>query len=386
MMITPPTKSSILPPPILVTDANQLQLCIQTLFDSEAIAVDTEFMRTDTFFPILGLVQIFNGDNCWLIDPLSIPDLTPLKNLLTNNDVLKVFHSCSEDIEVLKHVLGCIPQPIFDTQVAAAFVGYGFSKGYATLVNIILDVHVDKGETRSNWLQRPLSDSQLGYAALDVVYLLPVYIELKKKLLILERHKWVDEEMTSLVEMASVTEDLSLYFQKIKGAWQLSPEKLSALQLICEWREIEARKKNRPRGRIIDDKTILGVASKAPQSRKELSEIEGMYSALVQRYAEKFLDFINESLDRSSEDHPRALVEPLPRYANSMIKNLKKIIIAQADSLNLAPELLAKKKDVEFLVRCIINKEQIKLPNKIAYGWRLEAIGSLLLESSADLV
>ena len=219
MMITPPTKSSILPPPILVTDANQLQLCIQTLFDSEAIAVDTEFMRTDTFFPILGLVQIFNGNNCWLIDPLSIPDLTPLKNLLTNNDVLKVFHSCSEDIEVLKHVLGCIPQPIFDTQVAAAFVGYGFSKGYATLVNIILDVHVDKGETRSNWLQRPLSDSQLGYAALDVVYLLPVYIELKKELLILERHKWVDEEMTSLVEMASVTEDLSLYFQKIKGAW-----------------------------------------------------------------------------------------------------------------------------------------------------------------------
>jgi len=386
MMIAPPTKSSILPPPILVTDSNQLQLCIQVLSDSKAIAIDTEFMRTDTFFPILGLVQIFNGDNCWLIDPLSIPDLTPLKNLLTKSDVLKVFHACSEDIEVLKHILGCVPQPIFDTQIAAAFVGYGFSKGYATLVDSMLGVHVDKGETRSNWLQRPLSDSQLGYAALDVIYLLPIYVELKQELLRLERHKWVDEEMISLVELASVTEDLSLYFQKIKGAWQLSPEKLSALQLICEWREIEARDKNRPRGRIIDDKTILGVVSRAPQSKKELSEIEGMYSALVQKYAEKLLDFIKESLDRPTEEHPEALSEPLPRYANSMIKSLKKIVSDQANSLNLAPEILAKKKDVELLVRCIISKEQVKLPQKIAYGWRLETIGSLLLKSSAELV
>ena len=130
------------PKSILVNDSKQLQSCIQQLECSDIVAIDTEFIRTDTFFPILALVQIFNGENCWLIDPVSVSDLSPLKELLMRDETLKVFHSCSEDIEVLSYTLRCCPQPIFDTQIAAALTGYGFSIGYASLAKDILGVHI----------------------------------------------------------------------------------------------------------------------------------------------------------------------------------------------------------------------------------------------------
>jgi ribonuclease D len=369
---------------ILVSDSNQLQTCIRELKDFDIIAIDTEFIRTDTFFPILALVQIFNGESCWLIDPISISDLSPLKELLISSETLKVFHSCSEDIEVLSHTLGCYPQPIFDTQIAAALTGYGFSVGYASLVNSMLGIHVDKGETRSNWLRRPLSESQLGYAALDVIHLLPIYFELKKKLAELDRKKWIDEEMFRLIEEASTKEDLSLYFQRVKGAWRLPSEKLSALQLVCEWREKEARDKNKPRSRIIDDKTIIEIVSSAIQSKEDLYEIEGMHPYLIKRYSEKLLDLIKEGLSKPIEEHPAPLSEPLPRHMGSMIKKLKKIVNMKAELLDIAPEILVRKKDIEFLVRSIISKENIKLPDKIAKGWRFDIIGSTLLTSSSD--
>ena len=367
-----------------VSDSKQLQTCVQQLEHFDIIAVDTEFIRTDTFFPILALVQIFNGENCWLIDPVSVSDLSPLKELLMSNKTLKVFHSCSEDIEVLSYTLRCCPQPIFDTQIAAALTGYGFSTGYASLAKNMLGVHVDKGETRSNWLRRPLSASQLGYAALDVIYLLPIYFQLKEKLAKLGRKKWIDEEMSRLTEKASTKEDLSQYFQKVKGAWRLPSEKLSVLQLICEWREQEARDKNKPRGRIIDDKTIVEVVSNATQSKEGLSEIEGMHPYLIERYSEKLLDLIKEGLARPTKEHPAPLSEPLPKHMSSTIKKLKQIVNMKAELLDIAPEILARKKDIEFLVRTIISEENIRLPDKIAEGWRFDVIGSALLVSSSD--
>jgi ribonuclease D len=369
---------------ILVSDSKQLQTCVQQLEHFDVIAIDTEFIRTDTFFPILALVQIFNGENCWLIDPISVSDLSPLRELLMNDETLKVFHSCSEDIEVLSCTLRCCPQPIFDTQIAAALTGYGFSIGYASLAKSMLGVHVDKGETRSNWLRRPLSQSQLGYAALDVIYLLPIYFQLKKKLAELGRKKWIDEEMSRLIEEASTKEDLSQYFQKVKGAWKLPSEKLSALQLICEWREQEARDKNKPRGRIIDDKTIVEIVSSATQSKKSLSQIEGMHPYLVERYSEKLLGLIKEGLARPAKEHPAPLTEPLPKHMGSTIKKLKQIVNTKAELLNIAPEILARKKDIEFLVHSIISQENIRLPDKIAKGWRFDVIGSALLISSND--
>ncbi|MFT6300331.1 MAG: ribonuclease D [Saprospiraceae bacterium] len=381
MATLPNSNDANLPAPVFVSTSEQLRVCVSKAAEYSAIAIDTEFIRTDTFFPILGLVQIFNGDDCWLIDPLAISDLSPLTELLINVSVIKVFHSCSEDLEVLKHVLGCIPQPLFDTQSAAAFSGYGFSRGYASLVDSILGIHVEKGETRSDWLRRPLTDSQLRYAALDVIHLLPVYNKLCEILVQLGRKKWIDEEMSLLVKGASGEENLGLYFKKIKGASKLPPSDLSALQLICEWREIEARKRNRPRGRIVDDKSLLEIILKKPKTKNDLSDIKGMHPGLIRRYADDLLGLLRDGLARPESEHPEMLMEPLPRFAGATAKKLKGIVNAQAEVLDLAPEVLARKRDIEFLVWSIIKKEEINLPESIAHGWRYEAIGRMLLDA-----
>jgi ribonuclease D len=375
-----------LPEPILVINVDQLQECIHQLKECDAIALDTEFMRTDTFFPILGLVQIYNGETCWLIDPLAISDLSLLAEILIAPGIIKVFHSCSEDLEVLKHVLGCVPTPLFDTQVAAAFSGYGFSKGYAGLVEAMLGIPVAKGETRSDWLQRPLSESQLGYAALDVIHLLPVYRRLCDNLTHLGRSEWVNQEMTGVVEKASGNENLAEYFLKVKGAWQLDPQGLEALRLLCEWREIEARERNRPRGRVIGDKTLLDMVIKTPKNNHDLSDIEGMHPGLVRRYSEILLTLLQNGLATPLSDCPKTLPEPLPRQAGETTKQLKRIVNTQAELLDLPPEVLARKRDIEFLVRQLVEQRRACLPDTIAVGWRFDVIGQLLLEAANKLI
>jgi ribonuclease D len=286
----------------------------------------------------------------------------------------------------LSNSFGCCPQPIFDTQVAAALSGFGFSIGYASLADKILGVHVDKGETRSNWLMRPLSKSQLGYAALDVIHLLPIYIEIEKRLIQLGRKDWIDEEMSRLVKESSIKEEPNQYFRRVKGAGRLGLDELSTLQMICEWREKEAKIKDKPRSRILSDRTIIELVSKTPKSKKELFEIEGMHPILVKKYSGKLLDLIQDGLAVPKNKRPKPIAEPLPRHAGSLIKKLMKIVNIQAESLDLAPEILARRRDIEYLVRSITADGCTKLPEKIAKGWRYNVIGLPLLASSSDLV
>ncbi len=371
-----------IPAPILVTTTAQLQDCIEQLHHCDAVAVDTEFMRTDTFFPILGLVQLFDGETCWLVDPIAVSKLSPLAEMLTNPEITKVFHSCSEDLEVLQHVLGCVPEPLFDTQVAAAMTGYGFSKGYAALVEAMLGIHVPKGETRSDWLQRPLREAQLGYAASDVYHLLPVYRQLCESLNQLDRTTWMVEEMEALLAKASDRDDIDNYYLKVKGAWQLEPQGLAALKLLCQWRETEARKRNRPRSRLVADKTLLEIAVTKSKSKHDLSEIEGMHPGIMRRYADELLELLDRGLQKNKADCPESLPEPLPKQAGDTIKRLKKAVVRQADMLDLPPEVLARKRDLEMVVRSMLEQKHAVLPTAIANGWRYDVIGRILLDAA----
>ena len=380
------SQTESLPAPVLVTTPEQLDQCIKQLKSCDVVALDTEFMRTDTFFPILGLIQVYNGQVCWLIDPVAIEDLSPFVEILTAPEIVKVFHSCSEDLEVLKHVLDCVPQPLFDTQIAAALTGYGFSKGYAGLVEVMLGVHVEKGETRSDWLQRPLRESQLGYAASDVLHLLPVYRQLCENLDQLQRAEWMLEEMSLLVGKATTENNFSEYFLKVKGAWQLNSQELAALQLLCEWRELEARERNRPRNRVIGDKTLLEMVLKKPGTNHGLSEIDGMHPGLIRRYANTLFELLQQGLNTPQQDCPKALPEPLPRQAGDLIKQLKKVVVVQSEILDLPPEILAPKRDVEVVVRHLMEQKKVLLPKSIAEGWRYQVVGKALEQEAAKIL
>ena len=373
-----------LPPPTLVADTETLQTCVEALQLCEALAVDTEFMRTDTFYPILGLIQIYDGHHCWLIDPVAIDDLQPLVAVFINPLIIKVFHSCSEDLEVLQHKLGCIPVPVFDTQIAAALTGYGFSKGYAALVSDMLDIHVPKGETRSDWLQRPLREAQLGYAASDVYHLLPVYQQLLADLDRLDRVEWMAEEMAALAERANLRDDGSDYYRKVKGAWRLSPEELLVLQSLCQWREIEARQCNRPRNRVLDERTLLEIASKQPSTKAELPDIEGMHPGLIRRYGDILLYLLETTHDSSPVAYLEPLDAPLPKESRNLGKHLKEVVSRRAEELQLPVEILARKRDIEELVRSVCDGGAPVLSASLAAGWRHEVVGLTLLKAVAE--
>ena len=237
----------VLPDSVLVSDQTALECCVAQCLVADAIAVDTEFLRTDTFYPLLGLIQISDGETVWLIDPLALNDLGRLRTLFLDERVVKVFHSCSEDLEVLRCAMDVVPQPLLDTQIAAAFVGYGFSLGYSALVSATMGIELDKHETRSDWLQRPLSSAQLRYAAEDVFFLIMAYRTLVTSLEETGRSSWVEEEMNELVKQASFPETPENYYLRVKGAWKLDQADMALLRKLTCWREQEARQRDRPR-------------------------------------------------------------------------------------------------------------------------------------------
>ncbi|RMV93581.1 ribonuclease D, partial [Pseudomonas coronafaciens] len=227
------------------------------------VALDTEFMRVDTFYPIAALLQIGDGKSAWLIDPLLINDWRPLSALLENPDVIKVVHACSEDLEVLLRLTGSLPVPLFDTQLAAAYLNLGFSMGYSRLVQEVLDIDLPKGETRSDWLQRPLSETQISYAAEDAVHLAELFAILRPRLSD-DKYAWLLDDGAELV--ANLRREVDPYevYRDAKLAWKLSRAQLAVLRELCAWREREARARNLPRNRIVREHSLWPLAKTQP--------------------------------------------------------------------------------------------------------------------------
>jgi len=371
-----------LPQPQLVDTAEALKACAAICSQSDAIAVDTEFMRTDTFFPLLGLIQISDGDSVWLIDPLPIEDFSTLEDLFNDQGVTKVFHSCSEDLEVLRHQLGLVPSPIFDTQIAAAFLGYGHSRGYSALVDAVLDVKLEKHETRSDWLQRPLTASQLEYAAEDVYFLIKVYRCLLPGLEDTGRRQWLAEDMEELLAAAREPECAEDYYLRVKGAWKLSIAELAVLRELTQWREQEARVKNRPRNRIISDKMFLDLIDAKPRKSADLASIEGFHSGIVRRYGEKILAILEDETQTAGLE---TLPSPLDRTTRQLLAECRALVDKKATVLGLAPEILARKKDLEGLIRSA-QQGRASLPEKLAQGWRNQIIGMDLYNHVANSI
>ncbi|MEZ0122215.1 MAG: ribonuclease D [Candidatus Reddybacter sp.] len=372
-------------PPIMITDSAALEKAAQRWQEIDVIALDTEFIRTDTFYPILALIQLCDGETTWLLDPLALPEPKGLIDLLANPKVTKVLHSCSEDLETLAHSLGQLPDPLFDTQTAAAYCGLGFSVGYRGVVKELAGVELDKHETRSDWLQRPLSASQLSYAAEDVHYLLPVYESLVKQLESQQRLTWVEDEMLTKLANSRRVVPPENYYTRVKGAWKLDRRGLAILKAMTTWREDEARQENRPRGRIIADKDLLTLSFlKPPLSMGQLKGANILHPRELRLYSEKVLSVFADIDGSDVNGFPPPLPKAIPREHGSMLKSCRKVVVATAEKLELAPEVLARKVDLEFLVRSIAYGE-VQLPEILASGWRYEAVGEALFSHASEL-
>lgn len=365
--------------PIWIDQDDQLAELCAGWRNQAAIAVDTEFMRSDTFYPIAGLLQIGDGKGCYLIDPLAIKNLAPLRELMLDTAVTKVLHSCSEDLDVFQCWLAVVPAPLFDTQVAAAFAGLGFSLGYSTLVKNVLGIEIPKDETRSDWLQRPLSVAQLKYAALDVAHMLVVYGKLLQLLKTSERLEWVKSDCADLVANARKAEDYNDAYQKVGFAWKLRPQELAILKQLCIWREREARARDLPRNRLIKEPSLWEIARKKIQDVAHLSKVPDIPSRTLKHDADTILNLVSGALLLDESAWPARLDPPLAQSEGPLMKALKNYVREYAEQTQLPPEVLIRKKDYESLVRSGMNGGEYQLPSRLL-GWRFGLIGEGLLQ------
>lgn len=343
-----------------------------------ALGVDTEFVRERTFYPGLGLVQVSDGREHSLIDPLAIDDLEPLQRVLLAPGVTKVFHSCGEDLEVLFHRFGAFPRPIFDTQIAAAFAGLGFSLGYGHLVSALFGVELPKGETRSNWLRRPLSRRQRTYAALDVAYLLCAHRRLEPELERLGRRTWAAEEVAQLADECRFLPDPETVYRGL-GGWNLSPRELAVLKAIAAWREREARRRDLPRNFVLPQQAVLEIARRQPRSPAALAQVRALRDADRRRHGNALLDLVGEAAELPPEELPPRRRRPLDLTPyRQEVRRLRRAVAEKAADLGLPPELLAARKTVERLVRRAVAG---KPAAKILDGWRREVLGVILGET-----
>lgn len=347
----------------------------QALSAVSKVALDTEFMRVDTFYAQVGLVQISDGEKTYLIDPLAIDKWQPLKDLLTNADVTKVLHACSEDLELINHWLGVAPTPMADTQVAAAYVGHGLSMGLQNMVMTLLDIELEKGETRSDWLQRPLTDSQCHYAALDVALLLQCYDKLIVTLEEQNKLAWFVEDMHKLTQPKVELQPEDAY-QNVKNAWRLGGEDLYRLQCLAKWREEQARGLNKPRNFIVKDPSLMDMIQRKPKQMQALSQIQDLRPSSLRRYGKAMLQQLrlaDETIGQGDIVLPEALVQPLSKSEQKRYKRLQQCVTAVAEEHDVLPQLLGRKKELLALFERYRQQQAWQLP-EVWQGWRAELI------------
>lgn len=333
----------------LVTDDKRLASLCDDWMSRDFIALDTEFMRVSTFYPKAGLIQVGVDDKQYLLDPLAIRSWDAFVAVLQAESVTKILHSCSEDLILFHHMFGCVPSPLFDTQRAAAFLGFGFSISYLNLVLQLMDITLEKGETRSDWLQRPLTSHQMRYAALDVAYLGDICVELRARLHQKQYLGYCEVECRQLEKVAGMVENSASWqhnYQSMGAAWRLDRRQLGALRDLCVWREKVARTRNKPRSWVARDADLISLAEKLPADHAALSQIKEMNRNLYQQDADEILNLIANSNAVSVAD--AALVEglPLSQAQRHLLKRCQQQVELLSKSTGIAVELLARKKQL----------------------------------------
>ena len=361
----------------LITKTEELTELCERLAHGDFVCVDTEFMRENTYYPLLCLVQLGNEEEAAAIDPLADGiDLTPMLELFCNNeDVLKVFHAGGQDVEIIYNLTGRTPHPIFDTQIAMMAVSQSEQIGYANLVESWMGKTIDKGARFTDWSRRPLTERQIEYAIGDVTYLAKIFPRLLKKLIKTGRGSWLDAEMEKLADPSNYANDLATAWHRIRAPSR-SPVVLGRLKALAAWRESEAQAKDIPRGRIMRDETLADLASHPPKDQAELAKVRGLSQAWrdndIGRRVMKVLAKAEPLPSDELPDKPKRGA-PLGKEGALVADLLKLLLKIRTREIDVASRLLTRSDELEALAAGMRD-----LP--VLQGWRYEIFGRDALE------
>ncbi len=362
-----------------ITDNAALADMARALAGREHLALDTEFMRVDTFHPRLALIQLGDGDTEYLVDPLTITDFSPLVPLLVAERPRKLLHACSEDIEVLARLCGQLPAGIIDTQIATAFLGQGLQVGYQKALQENLGVDIPKDESRSDWLQRPLSAGQISYAALDVKYLPPLHDYLRRALAERRLTDWFEADCRLMLDELDFAPDPALMYRDVSNGWRLRRQELAVLRELLVWREAEARRRDTPRGFLVKNGSLFSLARRQPSTLQALADIEDMTPRILRKEGEAILAVIAAARQLPEERWPAALPTPLPRESRELFDALRAAAAGVAEKTGVPAEVLLRKRHIEALVLGRVDQgDNAPLPRAFA-GWRGELLLPVLL-------
>ncbi len=341
------------------------------------IAIDTEFERRTTFFARLALVQIFDGEKIFLIDPLSTKCPSALKDVLENPNIIKIFHSCKEDLEVLYTSWNCQLKGLFDTQVAFSFLTGELSIGYARLVELFYSISVDKKETTSDWIKRPLTDQQKEYASKDVLYLIQIFLQQSNELVEKNFLELFNQECNELCVNAIESIDSFSDYREAKDVWRLNEKQVGLFQSLFDWRETTARQSDRTKNHIIKDHELVELTIMAPESKNQIRQIQNLHPRSIRLYSDSWVEVVKQwQLDGSPSQevvlNPRD-IKGLKEESN----RLEKIVKGVAKENDINPTFLMSKRVIRKLAQATITKSSHPSQWK---GWRKKLLEACVAE------
>lgn len=347
----------------VITTQQELENVVATLNQSSWFTIDTEFIRERSYFSQLCLIQVATDTICVGIDPLAIDDLTPLFETLKNPNILKVFHAAHQDLEIFFNLMGEVPAPIFDTQIAAAVLGVGDQIGYARLVEAYLGKTLEKSQSRTDWSKRPLNDKQILYALDDVRYLHQIYPIMQEQLESLKRSDWLEQDFARFTDPATYTPDTAAMWKKVRGNQSLKGVQLAILKELCIWREEKAIEKDQPRKWLASDDLMLDIARMKPNNAKAIKSLRSLRGNVNPRFMDAWLTCVQKGLNTPKEDWPKHSRSRKPNTSESLLIDLLMTVLNyQANQHNISPAAIASRKSIEKMI--------LQGDNKLSDDWR----------------
>ncbi|MGI6591430.1 MAG: ribonuclease D [Eggerthellaceae bacterium] len=358
-----------------ITETDQLKSFVARAQHAKVLAIDTEFLREKTYHARLCLLQLATEDEHAIVDPFAVTDLSPLKPLMENGDIMKLFHAGRQDVEILYRTLGVMPWPVFDTQIAAAVLGFTQQVGYGALVHAECGVQLKKGDSFTDWSRRPLAESQISYAAEDVIYLPKMYRKMVDKLTEMGRLHWLDHDFRELVNPERYQIDPRTRYLKLKRVNQLSRRQLSAAREFAAWREERAQKTDVPRKWVVTDEQIVEACKRETRSVDQLYMVRGLHDRLNTADARQVVKLIVKGLDAPMEEWP----------VNSKRTHNETNVDSVVDAMSAIVRLRSRENDIAYQTLAshdqLVNIARGHLEGvPLLKGWRRQIVGAELLD------